>query len=250
MTKRKANPGRKAGERARTGMKRATRQPFHVDKLPPEIQQILVDLHDREGKTWVQIEEQSARPYSKDWAKNGGGFIDWDALETPVLELFPQCRLPKSSLHRWFDVRIEQVRAQVLADAATAREFAQVFTSATIEGGNDAVLNAMRDQVFELARSTSVSDRGAFIEGLNVLTLAMSRLQRVDLMKRKVTVDEKKVEQLVKDAEIRRQKMEAETETLAKKIKNGEVSLDDVNAIRRRTFGLPPIDTDGKVVAA
>jgi hypothetical protein len=182
-------PISKSGKRAKTGVARLTRQPFNLDRLPPVVHQAIEQLRDPGGKTWVQIAKQSARPYSKDFLTDGGGFIDWDSLETPVLELFPECRLNTSSLQRWFDVRIEQAREQTLAEGKAAREFAQLFASTGIEGGNEAVVNAMRDQVFALARSSAVGDRVMFIKGLNQLTLAMMRMERLTLSKRKIEAE-------------------------------------------------------------
>ncbi len=231
---------KRAGKRPGTGEARATRQPFHIDKLPPAVHRAIEYLRDR-GKTWIEIAEQSARSYSEDWAKDDGGFVEWDKLELPVLELFPQLRLSRSNLQRWFDVRIEQTRAQVLAESAAAREFAQAFSSATIEGGNEAVLNAMRDQVFQLARSASVHDRDSFIAGLNVLTMAMSRIQRVDLAKQRVEVESRRVAQLEKDAELKRKRFQKEMDEAEKKVSRGEaLTPEDINKIRQRVFGMGP----------
>jgi hypothetical protein len=183
------DPNPKSGKRARTGVRRVTRQPFLIDKLPPAVHRAIERLRDPGGKTWEQIEEQSARPYSKDWETNDGGFIDWDSLDLPVLGLFPHLKLASSTLQRWFDVRIEQARNQVLTEAAAARSFASAFASASMDGGNEAVVNAMRDQVFALARSSAVGDRVVFIKGLNQLTLAMMRMERLTLSKKKVEAE-------------------------------------------------------------
>jgi hypothetical protein len=59
-------------------------------------------------RTIVQIVEQSAKPYSPEWQKDGGGFIDWTQVDSETLIFFPRFRLNKSSLHRWFDLRVDQ----------------------------------------------------------------------------------------------------------------------------------------------
>jgi hypothetical protein len=190
-----------AKPRPKTGEQRKTKQPLKIDRLPQSAQDAIKLLYDR-GRTWVQIEEQSARPYSAEWEKDGGGFIDWPAVDADALDLFPGLRLAKSSLQRWFDLRVSQVRAQVMAESAKAREWAGVFAGADLLNSNAAVMNAMRDQVFTLMQQVGPGDQAAFLKGLNMLSLTMSRLQRVDLQARRVAVDEKNVQiklDLIKD---------------------------------------------------
>ena len=68
-----------------------------------------------------------------------------------------------------------------------------------------------------------------------------------DIKERKVAVDERKMAQLEADAEIRRKRMDEDTKKVAKK---GELTLDDINTLRRNTFGLPPLGADGQAVTA
>lgn len=177
----------------KTGEKRVVRQPLKIDRLPQSAQDAIKGLYDR-GRTWVEIAEQSGRPYSADWEKDGGGFIDWVLVEREYLDLFPGLCLAKSSLQRWFDLRVSQVRAQVLAESAKAREWAQAFAGNDLPGSNAAVMNAMRDQVFTLMQQVGPGDQGKFLAGLNLLSLTMSRLQRVELQARRVAVEEKTVQ--------------------------------------------------------
>ena len=177
----------------KTGEPRKTKQPLKIDRLPQSAQDAITSLYQR-GRTWVEIAEQSAKPYSAEWAKDGGGFIDWPALDPDALDLFPGLKLAKSSLQRWFDLRVSQVRAQVLAESAKAREWAAAFAGADLPESNAAVMNAMRDQVFTLMQQVGPGDQAAFLKGLNMLSQTMSRLQRVELQARRVAVDEKAVQ--------------------------------------------------------
>jgi hypothetical protein len=179
--------------RPKTGEPRIVKQPLKIDRLPQSARDAIQTLYDS-GRTWVEIAEQSARPYSADWEKDGGGFIDWVLVESECLDLFPGLRLAKSSLQRWFDLRVSQVRAQVLAESAKAREWAQAFSGNDLPGSNAAVMNAMRDQVFTLMQKVGPGDQAKFLEGLNLLSLTMSRLQRVELQARRVAVEEKTVQ--------------------------------------------------------
>jgi hypothetical protein len=179
--------------RPKTGEKRVTKLPLKIDRLPQSARDAIQTLYGR-GRTWVEIAEQSALPFSKDWEKDNQGFIDWPNIEPDVLDLFPGFRLAKSSLQRWFDLRVSQVRAQVMAESAKAREWAEAFAGKDLPGTNDAVMNAMRDQVFALMRQVGPGDQAKFLDGLNVLSLTLSRLQRVELQARRVAVDEKNVQ--------------------------------------------------------
>jgi hypothetical protein len=174
--------------RPKTGEPRLVRQPLKIDLLPEDVRDAIAVLYDR-GRTWMEISEKSSRPYSKQWAADDGGFVNWELLDLKVLEHFPDMRLPKSSLHRWFDLRVAQSRKQVLIESAQAREFAKAFAAGNLAEGNAAVVNALRDQVFSLIQSAGRGDKGLFAKGLKDLTLAMSRMQRVDLQAKRVDAD-------------------------------------------------------------
>lgn len=179
--------------RPKTGEPRKTHQPLKIDLLPQAAREAIETLYDR-GRTWVEIAEQSAMPYSAKWQDDGGGFVDWESLDLRVLEQFPEMRLAKATLHRWFDLRVAQARKQVLAESAQAREFAAAFTGGNLAESNSAVINALRDQVFNLIQSAGIGDKLAFAKGLKDLTLAMSRMQRVELMERRIAVEEKTIQ--------------------------------------------------------
>ena len=215
------------------------KQPLKIDRLPQSAQDAIKLLYDR-GRTWVEIAEQSARPYSAEWEKDAGGFIDWVQVETDDLDLFPGLCLAKSTLQRWFDLRVSQVRAQVLAESAKAREWAQAFAGNDLAGSNAAVMNAMRDQVFTLMQKVGPGDQAKFLEGLNLLSLTLSRLQRVELQAKRVEVDQRKIKILEDREKMARENLDQATQQAAKK-GTGQFSLEDINLLRERTFGLPPL---------
>lgn len=175
--------------RPKTGEARKTHQPLKIDLLPEAVRDAVTFLRNRSFRTWEQIAEQSAKPYSKDWTKDGGGFVEWDKLPLDVLEQFPELRLPVTTLHRWYDLRVKQVHAQVLKESETARAFAEKFASASIDDPNSAVINAMRDEVFNLAAKMESGSRADYMAALNQLTLALTRIQRIELQQAKVKAD-------------------------------------------------------------
>lgn len=224
--------------RPKTGEERKTHQPLKIDLLPQSVREAIEKLYD--GHTWLEISEQSAKPYSAKWQEDGGGFIDWEKLELRVLEQFPEMKLAKSTLHKWFDLRVSQARKRVLAESAQAREFAAAFAGNDLLNSNSAVINALRDQVFNLIQSAGVGDKALFAKGLKDLTLAMSRMQRVELAAKRVEVDQRKITILEAREKKAREQLDQATQRAAKS-GTGQFSIEDINLLRERTFGLPPL---------
>jgi hypothetical protein len=240
--------------RPRTGEKRRTNQPLKIDRLPVEIRDIIQHLKNGRGKTWIEIEELSSLPYDDAWSKRdtwlkaNGGFVQWETLPTPVLEMFPDLRIPHTNLHRWYDLRVSQVTAETIARSAQARVLAAAFAKSQVKGGDESVLNAARDQLMSLiAENASPEARIAATKGLIALAERMQMRRANDIKERKVSTDERKLNILEEREARARERLAAETETAAKKVIDGRFSLDDVNRIRERVFGLPPIHavTDG-----
>lgn len=228
--------------RPKTGEPRKSRQPLKIDLLPQVAQDAIRTLYES-GLTWQQLEERSAKPYSKEWGKDGGGFIDWESLDLKVLEQFPDMKLPHTTLHRWFDLRVSQARQQVLDQAAKTREFVAAFAGKDVAGANSAVVNALRDMVFGLVETASRGDKARFMEELKDLTLAMTRMQRVELQKQRVDVDVRKVKLLEERECQTRESFDRETKAAANK-GSGQFGLDQINLLRERVMGLPPLKVD------
>jgi hypothetical protein len=230
-----------AKPRPKTGEPRQVRQPLKIDRLPVEVRDAIQVLRD-DGRTWTEIEELSGLPYSKDWRSKGAGFVNWDVIAGAVKRLFPSRHLPKSNLQRWYDLRISQVVAETMARSAQARELAAAFAKSVVDDADDAVLNAARDQLMSLlAEDSTPKARERATRGLIALAEMMQERRLNDIKERKVAVDERRLVQLEKDAALKRRKMEAETEKAAKKVRTGQFSIEDINLLRERTFGLPPL---------
>jgi hypothetical protein len=167
LAKKKPRPG--------VGVERRTRQPLKIDKLPQEWRE-QIQKYRAQGSTWSEIEELSRG-------------MEWDKLETRVLELFPEMKIPETNLIRWYDLRVEQVRKEILAEAEQARVIAEAFAGAKLDDTNEAVMNAMRDQVFALTRNAGDVDKKKLLGGLKDLSLLLARLQRIELQKRKLDAD-------------------------------------------------------------
>jgi hypothetical protein len=222
--------------RPKTGEKRATNQPLKIDRLPPSVHEAILLLRNKAGKTWQEIEELSALSAEK------GGFVEWENLPTATLELFPDMRLPHSNLHRWHDLRVKQIQQQVMESAAQARVIAESFVKGNVAGDKEGVINAARDQIMSvLSEEGSRAGKMGAAKALIALAEIMQSSRANDIKERKVAADERKLK-LIEEREARAiKKLDQETEKLSKKASRGEITVEDINRIRERTFGLPPV---------
>jgi hypothetical protein len=129
--------------------------------------------------------------------------------------------------------------------AAQAREIAAVFAKAAVKGSDQAVLNGARDLIFGLLRPGD--DKGSLTaaKGLIALGEVMQSARANSIKERKLALDERRITQLEKDAEQKRRRLEKETDQAAHKLEKGELTVADLNRLRERTFGLPPIGLPG-----
>jgi hypothetical protein len=167
--------------RPKTGEVRQLNRPLNIDLLPIEVRDELVKLRN-EGKTWPQLQELSQK------------LVKWDGLPTNVLEKFPDLYIPHTNLHRWYDLRVAQVRKEVLAESETARAFAEKLGAAGVENGSEMVVNAMRDQVFQFTKDIDPKSKINFLKFLNQLGLTMTRFQRVAIQGKKVDAELAKID--------------------------------------------------------
>jgi hypothetical protein len=167
--------------RPKTGEPRRTRRPLSIDRLPLSVHDEILKLRAL-GRSWPEIEELSK------------SFVKWDEQPTAVLELFPDLRIPHSNLHRWYDLRVEQVRKEALSEAEATRAFAEKLGAAGLTNINDVVMNAMRDAVFDFTKDIDAGSKLGFVKLLDKLGLTLSRLQRVDLQRKRVEADLAKID--------------------------------------------------------
>jgi hypothetical protein len=231
--------------RPKTGERRETNQPLKIDRLPSSVHDDILHLRNTRGKTWQEIEALSAEPVKLEDGSKGGGFIDWPALPFEILQLFPEMRLPHSSLHRWYDLRVAQVRKDVLVRSQQALKIAESFAKSQMVNGDEAVINAVRDTLMGvLSEDGTESGRLNATKGLIKLGELMQKAKTNEIRDRKVGTEERRIK-LLEDREAATiKKMERETEAVARKIGKGELTLDDINRLRERTFGLPPLVAD------
>ena len=180
---------------AKTGEKRKTNQPLKIDRLPASVHDAILYLRNYAGKTWQEIEARSAAKYSNEWQTDGGGFVDWDEVSVAVLELFPDMRLPHSSLHRWYDLRVAQVQQDVLIRSKQAQAIAKAFVKANLVNDEQGVINAARDTLMGiLAEDGTAQGRKGAAGGLIKLGDLMQKARANTIKERKVAVDEQELQ--------------------------------------------------------
>ncbi len=232
----------------RTGESRQRRRPLSIDLLPMDVLEAIKLLRRQSGLTWQEIERLSSQPYSPKWRDELGkhGFVNWDELPRAALKAFPKRRLPHSNLHRWYDLRVEQKAKEALERAEQARVIAQAFAEAGIDKMDEAVKNALCDLVFGMMHLQSAEGRSLLVKNLLAMTKVMNRAKANAIKERSVTIEERKLVLMNKSIELKRKQLEQETEGTAKKRNKGRaVTIEDINRIRGRVFGLPPVTQGG-----
>ena len=227
----------------RTGEARQRRRALSIDLLPMDVLEAIKLLRSQSGFTWQEIERLSSLPYSPKWRAELGmhGFVDWDKLPPAVVKAFPKLRLPHSNLHRWYDLKVQQAQKETLVRAEQARVIAQAFAEAGIDNMDEAVMNALRDLVFEMMLKQS--DKGRRLTFMYLLRVAkvMNDAKTRAIREHSARIGERKVALMERALEMKRMQLEQETKGTAKKVnKDHGVTIEDINRVRERVFGLPP----------
>jgi hypothetical protein len=77
---------------------------------------------------------------------------------------------------------------------------------------------------------------------LLALGVLLNDQRKTELKGQQVEAETKRVQLLEREFEMRRKKFDEETDKAARKAQRGKaITTDDINRIRERTFGLPPI---------
>lgn len=204
----------KPGYRApKTGEKRKVRQPFKLDRLDQKVRDEILKRR-AAGQSWQEISDGSPE--------------------------FAGHVLAVSVLHRWYDVRVQQAHDEALAQSEVARQVVAAFAAKDFAQLPEAAMNALSSEVFAVMGSGA--QPAQFRKALGDLVFLMSKLitaqakeKQVDLDKERLDLDKKKFEQI-------KSKADKVTNEAAQKLGKGRaLTVDDINRIRERTFGLGPV---------
>ena len=215
-----------AKPRPKTGEAREVRQPLKIDKLPIELQ----DRIRRErvsGRTWMEIEQDSP------------SWEEWKTAPDAAKELFPRLRLPHSNLQRWYDLRWEQRLREMEAEAAKAKVIADALTARGFKALPDAVKTLLGEKLMVL---TSGGNDEEVIAAATDIGHLLVKFEKNDLARQALKTEQKRVQILVDDAERKKRQLEKATNDAAHKLEKGKaITIEDLNRLRERTFGLPPV---------
>jgi hypothetical protein len=192
-------------KRPRTGEKRRTRQPFEIDKLSQETRDEILKAR-ADGATWEETAERASKVAGRP--------------------------LASSVVHRWYDVRVEQVQKEVMAQAERARGIAGMFAGKGFKDLPAAAVNALSAQVFTLMESKGGAE---FEASLANLAIVLSKLMGAQARTKLVDLAEKKFLELKSKAD------KATSEAAAKIGKGGKLTREDINNLRERALGLPRV---------
>jgi hypothetical protein len=173
--------------RPKTGEARKVRQPLGIDRLPLAIQDRIRAAR-ISGHTWMEIERQS--PKWEEWAK----------ADVEQRAIFPDLRLPHTNLHRWYDLRVEQVireqeERSIAAHAAAEKVAARGFTNLTAS-----VKHALGETIFELMNNAD--NPAAIAEALIDMGHLLAKFDRNDLKREEVEQEKQKIELLAQKLQL------------------------------------------------
>lgn len=222
----------KAGRHPGFGERRRKRQPFGIEKLPIIWQDWIKEQRAIPNVTpWEEIERRSATA------------LPWKDFPKETLQLFPRRYLPASNIRRWYDVACIQVQRENEAQRQSSVAVANSLLGGGYKNLPESVRTALGDQVFQLNRAVRKGDQDEYQARLIDLGKLLTRFQRNEIARFRAKAESKRVDELVRDAEAKRQRFEKTTDEAARKIrKGGKFTVADINRIREQTFGLPPIE--------
>lgn len=189
--------------RPKTGEARKVRQPLGIDRLPLAIQDRIRAAR-VSGRTWVEIERQSPK-----WE-------EWEKADEEQRQIFPDRRLPHSNLHRWYDLRVEQVmreqeeRSQA-AHAAAEKVAGRGFTNLTAS-----VKHALGETIFELMNANA-ADSADIAEALTNLGHLLVKIDRNELKREEVAQEKQKIELLGRKLDLMKGSVKGLKEAIEKK---------------------------------
>lgn len=166
--------------RPRTGEKRRVRQPLRIDGLSQEVRETILKAR-TSGKTWEETAEEATK-------------IAGEPLAV-------------TTVHRWYDLRVEQVQKEVMAQSARARAFAEKLARSEFRNISEAAINVLSSEAFTLAQSANPEER---LKAGMILVQLAARIKRGELETERLELDRKKFAEIDKERlELDKQKLEA-----------------------------------------
>ena len=191
----------------KTGEKRKTRQPFSIDKFPQEVRDAILKAR-AQGKTWEETAHQAS--------------------------VAAGATIPVMNVHRWYDVRVEQVAKETREEIGRAHEIATVFGGKDFEGLEESVKSALATEVFKLVAASDPASRNGVAKQLESLGWLLSEMRRSEIQRGKLELDKEKVQIAQEKLQLVREKIRGVKALVGKKqVSNAELKtkLDEIYGI-------------------
>jgi hypothetical protein len=172
----------------KTGERRKFRRPLQLDCLPLAMLD-RIRAQRAAGRSWAEIEQSSPQ-----WP-------EWEQAGPEALACFPHRRLPHSSLQRWHDLRVEQVRHEQQKQSLAAHAIAQQLAAHGFSGLDDAVKNALGEAVFGLLAEGA--GRADVMKALHHLSRLLVSFDRSAIGRSRLELEKKKLELFTQKLELR-----------------------------------------------
>ena len=156
-----------------------------MDKLPTELAKRVMEER-AAGRTWMEIEDLS--PTFEEWGKVEQSNKD---AYLAAFRLFPNGRIPHSTLSRWYDLRVDQVKKEVMTDQVRAREIAALFAGKELKDLPETVRTAISDQLFGMMQNGDEKSRHKAVAGLLALGVLLNEQRKVQLKERQIQTGER-----------------------------------------------------------
>jgi hypothetical protein len=165
----------------KTGERRMRRRSLQLDALPLAMLD-RIRAERAAGRSWTEIEQSSPQ-----WP-------EWEQAEPEALASFPHRRLPHSSLQRWHDLRVEQVRREQEKQSRAAHAIAGQLAAHGFSNLDSAVKNALGEAVFGLLAEGAGKDE--VMKALYQLSRLLISLDRAEIGRSRLLFDQKRLELL------------------------------------------------------
>jgi hypothetical protein len=182
-----ANAAGSASRHPKTGERRQVRRPLQLDCLPLAMLD-RIRAERAAGRSWAEIEQSSPQ-----WP-------EWEQAGPEALACFPHRRLPHSSLQRWHDLRVEQVRREQERQSLVARAIAAQLAAHGFSGLDAAVKNALGEAVFGLLAEGAGRDE--VMKALHQLSRLLVSLDRAEIGRSRLELEKEKLELLARKREL------------------------------------------------
>jgi hypothetical protein len=204
----------------RTGEARKVRQPLGIDRLPLAIQDRIRAARIA-GRTWMEIEQQSPK-----WA-------EWAEATEEQRAIFPDLRLPHTNLHRWYDLRVEQVIQEQEQRAQAAHAAAEKLAARGFSNLTASVKHALGEAVFELMNANAAAP-DEIVEALTDVGHLLVKVDRNDLKREEIEQEKQKIELLSQKLQM----MKGSVKGLKEAVEKKEVTPEQLQQKLDEIYGL------------